>query len=346
MNYNDLSERSVRERVNQQQLWEAWIEAERIRKHSYTGFLDWETRAGGEYLYSRKRGTGKSLGPRSPETEAAREAFHSGRSKNAERLETLSAGMSEQAAILRSLGLGRLPVQAARILRTLTTEIPKSKLRIVGTNALYAYEALSGVIVSADSTATGDIDVLVDDRNRLKIAEDKGRDGGLRALLQRKVDKSFTSRGPRDYRLTANNGYMVEFIRPEPNPVYRHMPGAEPLSEGDLEPAPIHGLQWLVNVPSVDSVVIDERGFPAPMRAPDPRYWAAHKMWLSNAVGRDPQKKIRDRQQGEMVFQMVAEKLPQFPIDDLFLETLPRDLRNNVPASIQSSKKDRTQPDW
>ena len=117
--YNNLDARSVRERVNMEQIWTAWLEAEQRRRHSFTGFLDWEKRSGKDYLYSRKRGVVKSLGRRSPETERIRSAFHDGREKNASRLAELSEEMNRQAAILRALGLGRLPVPAARILRAI-----------------------------------------------------------------------------------------------------------------------------------------------------------------------------------------------------------------------------------
>lgn len=346
MYFNNLDARAVRERVNQRQLWEAWLEAELTRRHSFMGSLDWESRNDREYLYSRKRGISKSLGPRSPETEAVREAFHTGRAENAERLKGLAGEMTTQAAIVQSLGLGRVPQPAARILRALRTGLVRPNLRVVGTNALYAYEALAGVVVSADSTATGDIDVLVDDRNRLKFVLEEGEVPGIANLLAREVDASFKPRGPRDFRLTNSKGYMVEFIRPEPRPLYRKMPGAAPAAEGDVEPAMIEGLQWLVNAPAVDTVVLDERGFPAPMRAPDPRYWAAHKLWLSEREHREPAKKIRDRQQGEMVFQMITEKLPQYAVDEAFLAKLPKDLKAYVSAPAPQEQGGGLAPDW
>ncbi len=346
MYYNDLSPRSVRERVDAGQIWTAWLEAEQRRRHSFLGFLDWEERSGRDYLYSRKRGVVKSLGRRSPETERIRNAFHDGRAENASRLADLSEEMNRQAAVLRALGLGRLPVPAARILRAVRLAAPDATVRVVGTNAIYAYEAMAGVIFDPASTATGDIDILVDDRNRLKLVTEEDEQPTLTGLIQREVDKSFQARGARDYRLTNNAGYMVEFIRPEPKPVYRHMPGATPLAEGDVEPAPIRGLQWLVNVPLVETIVIDQRGFPAPMRAADPRFWAAHKLWLAEREDRDPEKKIRDRQQGQLVLDLIATKLPQFRLDEAFMNTMPGELRPLLKALSDRSKGNKKTPDW
>lgn len=321
MYYSDLNPRSVRERVDAGQVWTAWLEAEQRRRHSFLGFLDWEERSGREYLYSRKRGVVKSLGRRSPETERIRDAFHEGRAENASRLTDLSEEMNRQAAVLRALGLGRLPVPAARILRAVRLAAPDATVRVVGTNAIYAYEAMAGVMFDPASTATGDIDILVDDRNRLKLVTDGNEQPSLIGLIQREVDMSFQAGGARDYRLTNNAGYMVEFIRPEPNPVYRQMPGAAPLAEGDVEPAP--------------------------MRAADPRFWAAHKLWLAEREDRDPEKKIRDRQQGQVVLDLIATKLPQFRLDEAFMNMMPGELRPLLKAVLnEKSKSKKEAPDW
>lgn len=343
MNYNELDARTIRERVDMAQLWDAWISADDLRRHSFRGFLGWEVRSGREYLYSRKRGVVKSLGPRSPATEQTYTAFHDGRDANKARLASLAMEMDRQAAVLRSLNAGRLPMMAARTLRALRTHDKGATIRVIGTNALYAYESLAGVVFNAESTATGDVDILVDDRNRLRLLTDEDEQIGLTRLIQQSVDKSFRSRGPMDFRLINDRGYMIEFVRPEPSPIYRAMPGAEPLEAGDIRPVPIMGLQWLVNAPVVEVIVLDERGFPAPMRCPDPRYWAVHKLWLSTRDDRDAQKKIRDRQQADIVLKLISERLPQYPMDDGFRRMLPKELSDHLTQGIRGPK---SQPSW
>ena len=295
MIYNELDARTIRERVDMIQLWNAWIVAEDLRRHSFRGSIGWEVRNGREYLYSRKRGVVKSLGPRSAETERIHAAFHDGREANRVRLESLSVEMERQAAILRALNAGRLPLMAARTLRALRIYDKGATIRVIGTNALYAYEALAGVVFNSDATATGDVDILVDDRNRLRLLTEADEHIGLTRLVRKEVDRTFQPRGDLDYRLTNDKGYLIEFVRPEPTPVWRAMPGADPLEAGDIRPAAITGLQWLVNAPVVEVTVVDERGQPAPMRCPDPRFWAIHKLWLSGRTDREAQKKLRDR---------------------------------------------------
>ena len=46
--FSHLEARSVRERVDMAQIWQAWLEAEEQRRHSPFGFLDWEERNGRE----------------------------------------------------------------------------------------------------------------------------------------------------------------------------------------------------------------------------------------------------------------------------------------------------------
>ena len=122
------------------------------------------------------------------------------------------------------------------------------------------------------------------------------------------------------------------------------MTGAESPFEGDLVGAPIIGLQWLVNAPSFEAIVVDERGFPAPMMCPDPRYWAAHKLWLSQREDRDPVKKGRDLAQAVAVIALIKERLPQMPIDATFLATLPKALVDHMTGPAE--KKPNNGPNW
>lgn len=344
MHFNELDHRIARERVNLSQIWETWIEAEDLRRHSFLGTMSFEQRDGTDYLYRRIGHVGKSLGPRSRDTEQLLERFKTSREQNKTRLQTLADSLNTQAAILRGLGAGRMPVIPARILREVRIHGKQTGLRVVGTNALYAYEALAGVIFEEGATATGDIDLLQDDRRRLRLLTEERTFTSLAKLIQEKVDRSFQPRSKRDYRLTNNDGYMVELIRPEPRPAWKRMAGTESSLEGDLVGAPIIGLQWLVNAPSVEAVVVDERGFPAPMICPDPRYWAAHKLWLSQREDREPVKKGRDLAQAYAVIALVRERLPQMPIDATFLAALPKELADHIRAPAAVAPKDA--PDW
>ena len=305
--------------------------------------MNWETRNGKQYLYSRKAKVVKSLGPKSERTDQIHRAFTKNKKANADRLKSLSCEMNQQSAVLRALDVGRLPVMAARTLRALRTHGNPTGIRVVGTNALYAYEALAGVVFNPDAATTMDIDFLGDDRNRLKLFTPDHEKTGLIRLIQNKVDKTFRSRGARDFRLINDKGYIIEFIRPLPSPIYRAMPGAEPIEKNDVEPAPIMGLQWLVNAPAIDAVVLDQQGTPVSMRCPDPRYWALHKAWLAEREDRDLFKRNRDREQALTMFRLIEKRLLHFPFDEALKANLPSVLQDLMPVvKIDEAQ----QPSW
>lgn len=333
--FNELEGRSLKERIELAQLWEAWIAAEDLRRHSYLGSMRWERRGGFEYLYRWIGRSGKSLGPRAAETEAMYAAFKEGQARIRTRLRSLSAEIDTQAAILRGLRAGRLPQVSGRILRELRIHVGGTTPRVIGTNALFAFEALAGGAFETAMTATGDIDLSLDDRHPLRLLTEERERIGLTRLIQARVDKTFQPRGAGDCRLTNDTGYMIEFVRPKPRPLYRTMPGAQPLERGDVESAPLEGLQWLLNAPSIEVVVVDERGYPAPMRCPDPRYWVAHKFWVAQREDRDPAKGIRDRRQAAALVAVMRRHLPNFPFDRRFREGLPKAVGDAIAGSLQ-----------
>ena len=337
MKFNDLDPRSARENVNLAQIWEPWIEAEDLRRHSYLGTMGYQRRNDTEYLYRKIGKVAKSLGARGPETEAILLGFKDGRERNARRLASLGQEMDREAAILRGLGAGRVPQVAARILREIRISGRDASLRVVGTNALYAYEVLAGVVFEEGATATGDIDLLQDDRKKLKLITDEREAVGLAHIIHERVDRTFAKRGPRDFRLTNDDGYMVELIRPQPRPSHRRMRGQDPIHEDDLYGAPIEGLQWLVHVPSVEALAVDERGYPVPMTCPDPRVWVAHKLWLADRENRSAIKKHRDRGQAEVMIRLLGARLQQFAFDARFMDSVPQALRPGLIRALEEA---------
>ncbi|MGY3644941.1 hypothetical protein ACVWW2_000232 [Bradyrhizobium sp. LM4.3] len=116
----------------------------------HRGSLTWVESKGHEYLvrsYYDKAGLRKqsSLGTRSAETEKMKVDFEAKRAAADNRLRNLRDTMDRQAAVNRALGLGRVPLIGARIMRALDGfGMLGFGIRILGTNAIYAYEASSG----------------------------------------------------------------------------------------------------------------------------------------------------------------------------------------------------------
>lgn len=151
------------------------------------------------------------------------------------------------------------------------------RLRVVGTNAIYAYEAAAGVHLDPGLTTTEDIDLLLDSRARLAFiaTEDLGAASLLR-ILQR-VDKSFR-RTERAFRAANRAGYLVDLVKALRDPPWAD--GAVRIGDDpdDLVAVEIEGLTWLESAPAFESTVIDERGAPLRLVTVDPRVFAIHKL--------------------------------------------------------------------
>jgi hypothetical protein len=73
-------------------------------------------------------------------------------------------------------------------------------------------------------------------------------------------------------------------------------------------------------------VVCGRNGTPARIVAPDPRWFALHKLWMSDQEKRNPLKRPKDRRQGEALLLAVATEMPHYPLNEAFRATLPHEL--------------------
>jgi hypothetical protein len=317
----------ARELVNTRQRYLVWRQA-RERLAQTKGSMVWHRSARGEYLvksYYEKSGVRKqrSLGRRSPETEALKREFETGRAQVQERFAAISETLKRQAAVNRALGLGRVPRITADILRALDdTGALGHGLRVVGTNAVFAYEAAAALAVDASLTTTEDIDLLFDSRAGLRfIVSGEVAERSLINVL-RKVDRSF-ERTRQTFRAANADGYLVDLIKPMRNPPWKEDRSGLSQTEDDLVASEIEGLVWLESAPAFEAVVIDERGAPLRLVTVDPRAWAAHKWWISKRPDRDPVKRRRDHGQAELVGALVAGYLPHLDPELSDLRMLP-----------------------
>lgn len=301
----------------------------RDRLAHYRGTMRWKTIKGRAYLYRRVGIKDVSLGPRSPETEAIKLAFDQGKATAQSLHDDARRRIEVMAPVNRALGLGRVPVIAARIARRLLEErLLGTSVSIVGTNALFCYEAMAGGHFSNDLAATEDIDLLFDCRMRMQIVSEELSAAGLIGILK-SVDRSF-ERLSGGFRVVNRDNYLVDLIAPMSKNAVRSPPQSLTDAEGDLVAAEIPGLQWLVSAPKVTAMAIDMRGLPVQLHCVDPRAFAVHKLWLSDRGDRDPPKRMRDRAQAMAVAQVVRRHLPNLRFDDRSLETLPKALRNRL----------------
>jgi hypothetical protein len=349
----ELTGEQRRQLIDTQQVYEAWLHADGERQRRFAGSMRWVERNAAEYLLRKSRQIETSLGPRSSHTEKAFAAFSEGRMQNKDLLAGLSDRLNGLAKVNAAMGLGRVPAIAARILRRCAeTDLLGKQLLVVGTNALFAYEALAGVQVASGLTATGDIDLLFDSRRRISfVTGERVSQSGLIGLL-RKVDRSFKPLQPRAFRATNRDGYLVDLIRPQARHVLKDKATTSitPLAD-DLDSAPMEGLQWLINAPKVEAVAIDERGYPVSIPTVDPRMFALHKAWLAMRPDRSAVKAVRDREQAEVAARIATEYLA-LPLDSEHLKGLPAALHEAaaatllLPSPIGFYEDSPIEPDW
>ena len=316
------------------------------RQRRFTGSMRWADRSEHEYLLRKISRSEISLGLRSPETESAYDAFIDGREKNKARLESLSRRLDDMAPVNRAMKLGRVPHLAAKILRRCDDKtLLGRQIFIVGTNALFAYEAMAGVRIDSGLVASGDIDLLFDARQRLGLAVAESIQlKGLLGILQQ-TDQSFSAPA-RGYSAVNNQGYYVDLICPQPSDILRS-PQNNGLTDlpDDMEGAEVFGLSWLINAPKVDVIAMDDRGYPVRMVVIDPRVFALHKVWLSERPGRDPVKAGRDIIQGRVAARLATHMLGQsFESGDL--SAVPVALRNQLPHLQLSLDSEKQSPNW
>jgi hypothetical protein len=280
--------------------------------------MRWKVVNGKEYLY---RGE-KSLGLRSAETERIKADYTDQRTKLRARLTRLENRLEEMRPVNRAMGLGRVPAIAARVLRRLDNDgLLGRHLFVAGTHALFAYEARTGVLFEGDLTSTKDIDFLWDARQRFTFLMKGVEERGVLRLLQ---DVDATFRKLNSYNAANDDPYLVDFIRPEQRHEGFKPPPKFTKRAGDLEPAAIKGLQWLVNAPKFEEVAIGEDGSPLLLSCVDPVVFSLHKLWVSRQYGRGAQAR-RDAAQAVAVAAMAATYLGA-KFDKKTLSGLPKEL--------------------
>lgn len=324
MFYREMNDNQRRVFIDTVQLYEAF--AGTLHKNrSYKGGMHWKKAKGREYLFRShdRYGYGKSLGPRSPKTEKILADFRLAKQQAKNRLSSLQDRLKEQARFCKAALIQRVPRTVTGILRVLDQHnILGHHVIVIGTNAMYAYEATAGVFFDSPMMSTKDVDILWDIRRKLTLVTDSNsKPDGLLGII-RKADRSFEAVRSGDFRAVNRDGYMVDFIKPLPKKIMQKEP-VRIGGPGDLEADEIRNLHWLISSPKFTQIVIGDDGMPAPMIVPDPRAFALHKFWLSSQDDREPVKKQRDRGQAIAVGKLVVEHLPQYRFDASELRMFP-----------------------
>jgi hypothetical protein len=310
-----FSDEQRRVLVNIQQHYEVWIEAARDGSRLPYG-MKWGERSGKDYLYqlNDRIGNGRSLGPRSSETEEIFARYRSSKAELEERQRRSAETLTESCAVYRSLLLPQIPSEAAKILREADKRMMLgTKLMVVGTNAMPAYSIEAGGKINDAPMETDDFDMTWS-----ALVKDPS-DMGVMAMLKA-VDSTYTVNTERTFQARNSKAFEVEILA-APSTTSNMVPGDKP------NPIPLPEQEWLLLGKSVDRVVIGRDGSPARLVVPDPRYFALQKLWLSKQGKRDPLKRPKDARQGRAMLAAISMEMPQFPLDGEFEDALPEELQ-------------------
>jgi hypothetical protein len=311
MYFNELDGDQRRTYIDTAQVYETYREA-CDDAHDYAGTMHWKTVGGQEYLYRRFTRRAECLGLRNAETEAQYQEFSNGKAAITERVAALKGRLKAQGAMARAARIDRVPPIAAKLLQAVNDEPAlKDTVMVVGTNALWAYEALAGVQFESDVVATKDVDIMWDAGCNIELGgplAGKGLVGFLRG-----IDRSFKKQRGMPFRATNNDGYAVDLLAPERR-------GERQLrlvaNKDDLVAQQIWGLNELLEAPPITQVVIGHLGHVVTeMRVPDPRALVRHKLELSKRIDREG-KRQRDAMMAEAIARLVLEHLPQYPMTE------------------------------
>jgi hypothetical protein len=332
LRFTDLTADQRRQRIDAVQAFEVWREADREFRHSYRGTMHWQRKPSGEYLARKYAQVWTQVGKRSPQTEKIKADYAAQRTSLRARLTKLEKNLVSMNRVNKAMNLGRMPDIAARVLAKLDeANLLGSHVVVAGTHCLYAYEARAGIFFGGDLTATKDIDFLLDVRQRFTFVMSEVKERGFIGLLKQ-VDSTF--RKLRSYNAANDDPYAVDLIRPlRPREGTNRDPELT-LNPGDLQPAAIEGLQWLVNAPKFEETIVGEDGRPGRICCVDPRVFALHKLWLSQREDRRQDSRKRDAMQASAVA-IVARDYIGLKFDKRELSMLPKELLDGIDVLLR-----------
>jgi hypothetical protein len=228
-----------------------------------------------------------------------------------DRRETARAVADEGARLARALRVPMLASAAGPILREADCRgLLDGQLLVVGTNALLAYTQEAVAALGLNDEAEG---------FDLAWAGAEPQGGSPVWDMLKAVDPTFTVNTERTFQARNASAYEVELL----------IAPSRAAALGKLDkprPIPLPEQEWLLLGRPVDQVIACRDATAARIVAPDPRWFALHKLWLSRQAKRNPFKRRKDHEQGMGVLDAVAEAMPHYPLDEAFAAGLPPEL--------------------
>jgi hypothetical protein len=319
--------------VNLRQRYEVWMAAEQeLAAMPYD--LRRKTVSALTYLYEifDRGGNGKSLGRWNDAAETRFVDYQNRKAAAKERRDQTGSSLTESARLYRALRLPLLSSDAGPILREADRrQLLGSQLLVIGTNAMAAYGVEAAGLIRDAPDETEDFDLA------WTSEEQAGSDTLIWDLLKA-VDPTFATNTERDFQARNAKAYEVELLV-APSRVHTLNPKDQP------RPLMLPEQEWLLLGQTVDHVVGCRDGSPARIVAPDPRWFALHKLWMADQPKRNSLKRGKDRKQGIALLNAVAEAMPRYPLDAAFEAQMPQEL-NPYYAAWKAAGRDIETINW
>lgn len=303
-----MDEDALRFLINLRTPYECWLESARVLA---PGRLQWKGPDNRKSLYRMidGNGNGSSLGPISETTVAKYNDYIQHKQWEETRWERLN----ELGRHYKPFGFPRASARLGRLIRQLDVHGFIGPLRMLGDLAVAAYTLEAQTILPFTSPNT--LELGWTDTTRMPLAE-RDTESPFHAL--RRLDASF--RLEKDGRAVNSKSDEVELLI-APSLVGKISPKEK------FRSIPLDEQEWLLLGDPVEQLLYDTNNRPLRIVAPDPRYFALQKLWLADKPQRDPLKKDKDRTQGELVLHLVHLKMPQYPLNEKFEQSLPEPLK-------------------
>ena len=308
MLYLPLADDAARQTIDSMSLWQ---ECARMRRQyqDYAAGMYWKSEGAYEYLVKTKaRGRQERIGRRTPETEQIYDEFHKRKTALQPRLQSLQSQLVVAQRLNRAVKAGRVPTIVIDILNAFDAAGLAEHFTVVGTHALYAYEAAAGVRIAQGALATQDVDLLWDARKRVRLVADMKHLAKPVLRILQEVDPTFQRKELHNETAINAKGFMVDFLRRIPQDGDPH-PFRLSESEEDMWPVQAIRAQVLTEAPPFEHVVIGATGKMALMRTVSPKVFVSFKQWLAAQPDRETLKRGRDQMQAQTVQSLMDDGL-------------------------------------
>lgn len=309
MDYIPLSDNTARQFIDSSTIFDEYMRVQTLVQ-PYSGGMYWKQDAGYEYLVkTAPNNRQKRLGVRSTQSEAIYQEFITRKRQLEARFTSLRDQLKDAERLNKALRVGRVPNTVVAVLQSIEAAGLGEHFTVVGTHALYAYEAAASVRIVQGALATQDVDLLWDARKRVQFMTDiKKLDSSMLQILQR-ADATFERKESQNETAINAKGFEVDFLRRQPVDGDPH-PFRFSSDEDDLWLVQAVRASVLTSAPRFEHTVVSATGKMTLMRTVSPSTFIEFKQWMATkATHREVAKRRRDLRQAGIVQSLINDGL-------------------------------------